>query len=142
MPKAVIDTNLLISALIGRLPSTRQVLDQLYDQRYVLITSDKLLAELSEVLARPKLWRYLNQQRIVTLIAFILREAEFVFPDIDLQLCRDPKDNILLNVAATARADFLVTGDKDLLDEPALRQTMLADYGVEVITASEFLRRV
>jgi predicted nucleic acid-binding protein len=64
--------------------------------------------------------------------------AEFIEPTIHLTLSRDLKDNILLEVAATAHANYLVTGDKDLLDDPDLVKTMLEQYGVGIVTAHAF----
>lgn len=70
---------------------------------------------------------------------FLFENAQFVEPTLTLTLCRDAKDNILLEVAATARANYLVTGDGDLLDDPVLVETMMKEYGVVVIRARDML---
>jgi putative PIN family toxin of toxin-antitoxin system len=141
MAKAVIDTNIFVSVLYGK-PATASLLDYLLEQRFIIVSSTRQIEELLNVLARPKLAVHLNSDDVMRLIHVLKEAAELVEPAFGLKLCRDPDDDYLLDIAATARADFLVTGDKDLLDDSALRQTMLAGYGVKVITISEFLRRV
>lgn len=136
--KVVLDLNLFVSALIGR-PATRALLDQWREQRFVLILSQELLTELLAVLARPKFNKYFSEEDVRILTELIQERAVFVQPTVRLALCRDPKDNILLEVAATAKAEFLVTGDKDLVDDPALVRTMLDDYQVQIVTISKLL---
>ena len=62
-----------------------------------------------------------------------------ITPTVHITLCRDPKDDILLEVAATGQADYLVSADQDLTGDSYLKTTMQAQYGVKVVTASEFL---
>lgn len=136
--RVVLDLNLFVSALIGK-TATRAILDHWRTQQFVLVLSERLLAELRAVLARPKFQRYFTVDDVQVLIALLEEHAEFVEPTIRLELSRDAKDNILLDVAATAHANYLVTGDKDLLDDPVLIKTMLEQYGVQVVTANTFL---
>ena len=136
--RVVLDLNLFVSALIGK-TATRAILDHWRTQQFVLVLSERLLAELRAVLARPKFQRYFTVDDVQILIALLEEHAEFVEPTIRLELSRDAKDNILLDVAATAHANYLVTGDKDLLDDPVLIKTMLEQYGVQVIPANTFL---
>ncbi|TAH48827.1 MAG: putative toxin-antitoxin system toxin component, PIN family [Chloroflexota bacterium] len=136
--RVVLDLNLFVSALIGK-TATRAILDHWRTQQFVLVLSERLLAELRAVLARPKFQRYFTVDDVQVLIALLEEHAEFVEPTIRLELSRDAKDNILLDVAATAHANYLVTGDKDLLDDPVLIKTMLEQYGVQVIPANTFL---
>lgn len=136
--QVVLDLNLFVSALIEK-TATRAILDHWRTQQFVLVLSERLLAELRAVLARPKFQRYFTVDDVQILIALLEEHAEFVEPTIRLELSRDAKDNILLDVAATAHANYLVTGDKDLLDDPVLIKTMLEQYGVQVVTANTFL---
>lgn len=136
--RVVLDLNLFVSALIGK-TATRAILDHWRTQQFVLVLSERLLAELRAVLARPKFQRYFTVDDVQVLIALLEEHAEFVEPTIRLELSRDAKDNILLDVAATAHANYLVTGDKDLLDDPVLIKTMLEQYDVQVIPANTFL---
>ena len=51
----------------------------------------------------------------------------------------DPKDNILLEVAAASHAHYLVTGDKDLLEDAKLVDTMFQEYHVQIIATGALL---
>lgn len=136
--RIVLDLNLFVSALIGR-PATRALLDAWREQRFVLILSKQLLAELLNVLARPKFEPYFSDDDVRLLSELLQERAVFVEPSIHLELCRDPKDNVLLDTAASAHAQYLVTGDNDLLDDANLRKTMLEQYDVQIVTATELL---
>jgi putative PIN family toxin of toxin-antitoxin system len=57
--------------------------------------------------------------------------AEFVSVQSNIQICRDPKDNFLLSLALDSEADFLITGDKDLLEIAQFKKT-------RIITISRF----
>lgn len=111
--KIIIDTNLWISFLL-----TKQYafLDALLNKRKVkLIFSDELLAEFFEVVQRPKLSKYFQNKDLEQLIELINLYAEFYTVKSTVDFCRDEKDNFLLALAKESNADFLITGDKDLL---------------------------
>ena len=142
MLKAVIDTNLLVSVLLQKSSTVLALAQYLREKRFAIVTSDALLAELIAVAARPKFARYFNQDDIDELIVLILARSEQVKLNIEIDLYRDPKDNFLLDLAASAHADCLVTGDKDFLDDNALKKTMQENYGVKVVSVVEFLQIV
>jgi hypothetical protein len=111
--KIIIDTNLWISFLL-----TKQFafLDNLLTKRKVkLIFSDELLAEFYEVVKRPKLRKYFQDKDLEQLIEFISCYADFYTVNSEVDICRDGKDNFLLALAKDSDADFLITGDIDLL---------------------------
>jgi len=98
-----------------------------------------LLDELAEVLERPHLQRYLRPGAAHTFLTLLRAEATVIAPALHINLCRDPKDDALLEVAASGQADYLVSGDQDLTDDSHLKRTMKAEYGVNVVTSSELL---
>ncbi|NQZ65388.1 putative toxin-antitoxin system toxin component, PIN family, partial [Crocosphaera sp.] len=61
-------------------------------------------------------------------------EAEIIIVFEEIDICRDPKDNKFLEVAVNGKADFIITGDKDLL-------VLNPFQGIEIITVNEFLSR-
>lgn len=136
--RLVLDLNLFVSALIGK-PATRRLLEHWREQHFILILSRDLVTQLLAVLARLKFQNYFSDADVQELSRLISENAQFIEPTLTLALCRDPKDNILLEVAASAHANYLVTGDKDLLDDPNLVKTMLDDYGVIVLSAGDML---
>jgi putative PIN family toxin of toxin-antitoxin system len=115
--RAVLDTNLFVSALISRggLPSL--LLAHWRARRFQLLMTPDLFREIRDVLRRPRLSaRYgLTPEEVATLLSLITRRALLVEPRLALPVAvRDPDDEIVL-AAALAGADYLVTGDDDLL---------------------------
>jgi putative PIN family toxin of toxin-antitoxin system len=132
MPKSrkiIIDTNLWISFLL-----TKQFdfLDALLNKRKVkLIFSDELLAEFFDVVKRPKLNKYFQDKDLEQLIDLINVYAEFYTVISTVDVCRDSKDNFLLALAKESNADYLITGDKDLLVIKKFENT-------EIVTITEY----
>ena len=110
--RAVCDTNVLISALLGS-SVNQQILNIFKEGRIVLLFSKETLAELAEVLSRPKL--NIPVSDIRSLFRVVRKRARVIRKIKLLKLCRDPKDDIILATAISGRAEFLITGDKDLL---------------------------
>ena len=111
--RIILDTNLWISFLIS---SKYEQLDSLLDdEKCTLLFSNELLEEFLSVVKRPKLRRYISDEDIEILLDSIDEVAEFVEVTSELDLCRDPKDNFLLDLAVDGLADYLLTGDNDLL---------------------------
>lgn len=112
--RVVVDTNVCISAVL--LPSSipRQAFD-LAIQRGRLLISTATVAELDEVLRRPRFDRYLREDERLEFLAALVAEAELVEISTSITACRDPKDNKFLEVAVSGRATHIITGDDDLL---------------------------
>lgn len=112
--KIVIDTNVLVSAALrDRLPE-RVVLFVATDDACRWLVTSNILAEYYDVLKRPKfrvsdeIWK--NWKSLID-----LRTTLIAIPSVDVQLPRDPKDTPFLACALAASADYLITGDNDLL---------------------------
>lgn len=130
--RLVIDTNLWISMLINR---DFSFLDKLLDnQQAILIFSEELLDEFLEVVNRPKFKKYFSKIDINQILEFIDQNAEFVNVFSEVSICRDDKDNFLLSLAKDGRADFILSGDKDLLD-------LIKFESTEILTIKEFSER-
>ncbi|MBD3589429.1 putative toxin-antitoxin system toxin component, PIN family [Bacteroides sp. GM023] len=112
--KVIVDTNLWISFLIGRKLSC--LLSLLSHPNFELVVSQELLDEIREVSSRPKLMKYFSQEQIALLLDFMSEETQSYQLENIMPRCRDPKDDYLLELAIVSKADYLVTGDKDLLD--------------------------
>ena len=83
------------------------------------------------VAKRPKLRKYISTDELEDILETIDEVAEFVKVASNVTECRDPKDNYLLSLAIDGKADYLLTGDKDLL-------VLKAMGGTEIKTISEF----
>jgi len=138
IPRAVIDTNLFVRGLLKG-PVTMPLMQAWKEHRFKLVTSEKLMAELFEVLARPKFNRYFTKDDARELGELIYEQAEIVEPTVHVALCRDPKDDIFLDVAIAGKVHYLVTGDDDLKGDQALKTKMRDEYGVQIMGVPEFL---
>ena len=137
--RVVIDTNqLLRMAAAGE----QSPLFQAWRQRaFYLVISPQLLAEFEEVMARPKTQRFLHLGRAKRFLDLVRERAIFVTPAPNAPTCRDPKDNIVIATAIASGASFIVTSDRDLLDDETLR-VALAAYNLRVVYPPEFLKQL
>lgn len=135
--RVVIDTNLFVRGLLKG-PVTLPLIQAWKEQCFRLVTSEKLIAELLEVLARPRFHRYFSSEDVRELAELIYEQAEIVEPTIHVTLCRDPKDNIFLDVAIAGKVPY-VTGDDDLKGDQMLKAKMRDEYGVQIVGVPEFL---
>ena len=127
--RLILDTNLWISFLIS---SNYEKLDELlFNEKCKLLFSQELLEEFVTVAKRPKLKKYISRDELEDLLETIDEVAEIVNVTSEISQCRDPKDNFLLSLAIDGKADFLLTGDKDLLVLKKIGNT-------EIKTISEF----
>lgn len=113
--RAVLDPNILISALLSRSGSPARILTRWLAGEFELVSSEGLLEELGRALAYPKLRERSSEDEGAALIA-LLREEAILLPDPDEPAPRstDPGDNYLPALAESAQA-VLVSGDQDLL---------------------------
>ncbi|ROL58097.1 putative toxin-antitoxin system toxin component, PIN family [Bacteroidetes/Chlorobi group bacterium ChocPot_Mid] len=80
----------------------------------LLIVSEELISEFLSVIHRPKFKIIIDDSDIDLIFQTLLRKSELVHVKTDLNLCRDSKDNFLLNLAIDSHTDYLVTGDSEL----------------------------
>lgn len=114
--RVILDTNILVSALIRRDSIPGQILDAWFEDRFILLVHPLLLEELRAVTRRPRIRALIRPSEAGRLINQIRSLAE---PVTDLPATRrseDPADDFLLAMCVAGHADYLVTGDKsDLL---------------------------
>jgi putative PIN family toxin of toxin-antitoxin system len=111
--RIIIDTNIWIHFLI-----TKQFafLDGLLENGKVrLIFSEELLSEFIDVVKRPKLRKYFSDDDLTMLLELIEHYADFISINSNVKVCRDENDNFLLSLAKDSSANYLITGDNDLL---------------------------
>jgi putative PIN family toxin of toxin-antitoxin system len=112
--KVIIDTNIWISFLIGK--ELQDLKDLIVDEKVKIITTDQLINEIKLVTSREKLKKYFNQDKVAELISLLDILADKIkIKKVD-KIGRDPKDDFLLALSKESRANYLITGDKDLLD--------------------------
>lgn len=126
----IFDTNIWISYSLFPGSSLSSVVGQtLSITPYAM--SDETFSELVEVLLRPKFDRFVSLELRQTTLESIAYGAKWFTPHETVGACRDPGDNKFLELALSCRADYLVTGDEDLL--------ILDPFGkTRILTLSEF----
>jgi len=130
--RVVLDTNIFVSMLMGG--PLRKINHAWRTGKFTLIVSDEIVSEYLEVLQRPKL--HLSLRAISIAIGRIQRKAEFVLPLQSVTAVEDdPSDNKFLEALLAGKADYLVSGDKHLLDLKTFR-------GIPIITARQFINRL
>ncbi|MFY8186717.1 MAG: putative toxin-antitoxin system toxin component, PIN family [Flavobacterium sp.] len=112
--RVIFDTNVWISFLIGkRLTKIKQYI---VNKNITIVVTDQLLTELKIVTSREKLKKYFPKNSVTHLIELLVAIAEHIKIEPTHFINRDPKDNFLLDLIDFSKADYLVTGDKDLLE--------------------------
>ena len=131
--KIIIDTNIWISFLISK---RLHNLEQLFDNdRIIFIFGNELIEEFVEVAARPKFEKYFSRESVEKVLDIINHIGEIVKVKSKVELCRDEKDNFLLALAKDSKADFLITGDEDLLIIKKFHNT-------KILTYSQFIAKI
>ena len=131
--RVILDTNLWISFLISK---RQQELDLLLESGAItLIFSTELLEEFLEVSNRPKFKKFFKKSDIEAVLSQIDSFGELIKVKSKVDKCRDPKDNFLLNLSIDGKADFLVTGDIELLVLGKLNKT-------QIVSWSDFISKV
>lgn len=125
----VIDTNIWITFLIGHVLDEME--DRFFENDVNIISSDAQLREISEVIRRQKFVQRFSDFERLQLEEYMVKTAYRVDPIEHIEVCRDPKDNFLLEIAASTDVDYIVTGDDDLLILGEFRNT-------KIIRLSEF----
>jgi hypothetical protein len=127
--RVVIDTNIWISFLIGK--SLSGLSKAIISSQILVLFSDDLFRELIEVLNRPKFKKYFSESAIKDLVTLLYEKVELIDITSHFDDCRDAKDNFLLDLAVSGHANYLVTGDADLL-------ILNPFHGVEIISYQDF----
>lgn len=128
--RAVIDTNIWISGVFwGGKPG--KIVDLTLAKKLTSCFSITTFAEWEEKI-KPLAKKAKSPELYLYPRKYLLRYAVFVQPRQKVDVCRDPDDNHFLEVATEANAEFLITGDADLLDLKKFE-------GVQIVTPSKFL---
>ena len=132
IPRAVVDPNVFVSAQVSSLGHPARIARAAGNGDFELIVSERLLAELRDVLLRPRFRRYMPEGEVEDLISD-LREVGIAVQEGDIGriVPEDPKDDYLVALAREAEADYLVSGDPHLT-------SLGGEVGVQVLTPRTF----
>lgn len=113
-PRAVFDTNVLISAALSRQGNPRRALVWVARNGAVLASSSTLHEFITRI-RRPKFDRYVDSEEREAYIGWLLLRAELVEIRAHVEECRDPDDDKFLELAISGDTDVMISGDNDLL---------------------------
>ena len=137
MKRIVVDTNVLVSAVL--LPSSQPgaILLAIRNGRFTPLYCEETLEELARVLARPRIRaKYrIGHSDIQTVLDLIMLRGQSTDLTERVTVCRDPKDDIFLSLALAGKADTIVSGDYDLLALHPFR-------GIPIMTPGDFVRAI
>lgn len=127
--KVIIDTNVWVGFLIGK--ELRGLKDLIVDEKVRLIISDQLIQEIVLVTSRDKLKKYFSHEHVKELVSLLEIIADKIKIKKIETVCRDPKDDFLLALSKASKANYLVTGDSDLLEMKTYMRT-------KIVSVNEF----
>jgi uncharacterized protein len=131
--RIVLDTNILISAIgWGGKPNT--ILKLCIEKKLNLFLSNQILFEVNKVLSRKK-FNNIELKHKKEFIIFLREISTIVKPSTKVNICRDINDNMFIETAIEANANFIISGDEDLLS--------LKKYNnIEIINPNIFLEKI
>jgi len=112
--RIILDTNWYISATINK-KSRRILYDLLNNDKLIILFSEEILTEYRNVISRDKFKKMITLLQALRFISQVIPKLKKVQINTKVQLSRDPNDNYLLSLAIDNKADYLITGDIDLL---------------------------
>ncbi|MES1224883.1 MAG: putative toxin-antitoxin system toxin component, PIN family [Bacteroidota bacterium] len=131
--KVIFDTNVWISFLIGKRLSF--IKDYITNGFLTIVVTEQLLKEIEAVTSRKRLKKFFPQESVKELLDLLETIAENVEIKPTHFINRDPKDNFLLDLIDFSAADYLVTGDKDLLAHTPFKSA-------KILTPSDFEKEI
>jgi uncharacterized protein len=121
--KIIIDTNLWVSFIISK---KLNLLDPiLFTGKARLIFSKELITEIQETITKPRLKKYFGTNALDEMLSTFESFIDLIEVKSIVTACRDPKDNFLLALAKDGKADYLLTGDNDLLELKKIGKTKI-----------------
>ena len=130
----VFDTNVIVSSLLFENSNPSKAFQYALKQGKVLLSLE-LLEEISEVLGREKFNRFVTSEEREEFLETFVERAILVEICERVRVCRDPKDDKILELALNGQAKYIVSGDKDLL-------VLNPFQSVKIVTAEDFLKIV
>jgi len=121
--RVIIDTNLWISFIISKKLNRLEPL--LFSNNIRILFSSELIDELEATIKKPKLKKYFSENDLDEMLDVFEPFIDFIKVKSKVKVCRDPKDDFLLALAKDGKADYLLTGDNDLLGIGRIEKTII-----------------
>jgi putative PIN family toxin of toxin-antitoxin system len=133
----VLDTSTLVSAFFWE-GNESELLEKIEQGRAKLFTSQDILFEIEDVIRRPKFSQIMCQAGLTPdqIIQKIIALSNLVIDkELNIDVCRDKKDNKFLECAENAKADYIISGDEDLL-------SLKEFHGIKIVKTSKILELI
>jgi len=133
--RTVLDTNVIVSGTIGNSGSPFIILEAWRKGRFILITSQTLIDEVERVFRYPRIQKkyHITEKQVTNVIKNLINYSISTPRNIKLSvITKDPPDNEVLIAALEGEADYIVTGDADLLELKSYK-------GIKIVLPSEFV---
>lgn len=131
--RVIFDNNVLLSAAFFK-DSTPDSAFEKARKEGIILRSYSTSKELNRVIHRAKFDKYFRFKDRTAFVRKFIEASELVFVNHSVKICRDPKDNMYLELALSGQGDCIVSGDKDLL-------VLHPFNNIPIISASDFLER-
>jgi putative PIN family toxin of toxin-antitoxin system len=132
--RVVLDTNILVSALLVQLGHSAAIYRAWYDGHFTLLTCAEQLDELKATLRKPAIAARVKPYKAGRLVNALKELAETIGPLPHVERSPDPTDDFLLALCEAGKADYLVTGDKSGLI------SLARHHATRIVSAREFAR--
>ncbi len=129
----VIDTNIFISAALSPKGKAYQAVEKAINN-FIIVQSKATYEELTERIYKSKFDKYISDDNRQQFLNVIKNNSQFIEVKSQIMTCRDPDDNKFLELLRDANAEFLLTGDGDLLILKSL-----TEYQDSIVSLREFL---
>ena len=132
MYRVVLDTNVIISATISNGKPRQLLKNAVKDKKYVLVTSNEILNEIRDVLCRPKF--QMSEDNIDQILFALISSSDIKIVKSNFKVVKeDPDDDMIINTAYDGQADYIVSGDDDLL-------RMKKFKNIKMVTVADMLK--
>lgn len=141
--KAVIDTNIWISALINPFGYPARLKKHFENGDLIAVISEPILNEIADVLSRPRIKdKYgITPEDIQELLSLIEEKTEHVLVSGSINICRDKDDDLIIETALKGNAGYLITRDDDVKFDKKV-SAFLSQHGISVLTVAKFLKLI
>ncbi|MBI4990460.1 putative toxin-antitoxin system toxin component, PIN family [Candidatus Gottesmanbacteria bacterium] len=130
--KVVFDANIYLSFFLTSGETIAAIFEAWQNNIFEVYASSEIITEIKRVFFYPKLQKYLTKNDRNKMLLLLDRIVKKIYPSEKIEFIRDPEDAIYLEAAQACKADYLVSGDKDLLDLKKIGKTL-------IISPKEFL---
>ena len=128
--RIIIDTNLWISFIISN--RINEIDTIIIKNNVTILFNQDLILEIKNTIKKPKLQKYFGNNSFNEMLDVFNEYIEMIDDYTKVKICRDEKDNFLLNLSIDGNADYLITGDSDLLVLNQIEKT-------KIITINDFI---